>query len=141
LFGRIISGIVADKVGKYNTFITVCYITGIVVLALWIPATSNTLIIVFAVLFGFFSGAYISLIAALIVQVSPLPEIGVRTGLVFLLASVAGLTAGPICGRILTLPHGEHGLKIFSGVLCILGSTFVLLARIKFAGFKLSTVF
>lgn len=119
----------------------VCYITGIVVLTLWLPATSNDAIISFAALFGFFSGAYVSLIAALIVQVSPLSEIGIRTGLMFLLASIGGLTTGPIAGQILASTHSWDRLKIFSGVLCLAGTTFVLAARIKYAGVKLTTIF
>ncbi|KAL2862529.1 MCT family MFS transporter [Aspergillus lucknowensis] len=140
LFGRLLSGFAGDKIGRYNAFIIVCYITGIMVLALWIPASSDQAIIAFAVLFGFFSGAYISLIAALIVQISPLREIGIRTGLVFLLASIGGLTTGPMAGRILDA-SGWDGVKIFAGVLCLAGTTFVLAARIKLAGPGLTTVF
>ncbi|KAL4781315.1 major facilitator superfamily domain-containing protein [Aspergillus varians] len=140
VFGRLLSGFAGDKIGRYNAFIIVCYLTGIMVLALWIPANSDQAIIAFAVLFGFFSGAYISLIAALIVQISPLREIGIRTGLVFLLASIGGLTTGPMAGRILG-ESGWNGVKIFSGVLCLAGTTFVLAARIKLAGPGLKTVF
>lgn len=109
-------------------------------LALWIPANSDQAIVTFAVLFGFFSGAYVSLIAALIVQISPLREIGIRTGLVFLLASIGGLTTGPMAGRILEA-SGWTGVKVFSGVLCLAGSSFVLVARVKMAGSGLWTVF
>lgn len=109
-------------------------------LALWIPASSKQAIIAFSVLFGFFSGAYVSLIAALIVQISPLREIGIRTGLVFLLASIGGLTTGPMAGRVLG-ESGWTGVKVFSGVLCLAGTTFILAARIKLAGPGLTTVF
>ncbi|OJJ53835.1 hypothetical protein ASPSYDRAFT_1163183 [Aspergillus sydowii CBS 593.65] len=140
LVGRLISGFAGDKIGRYNTFIIVCYLTGIMTLALWIPANSDQAIITFAVLFGFFSGAYVSLIAALIVQISPLREIGIRTGLVFLLASIGGLTTGPMAGRILEA-SGWTGVKVFSGVLCLAGSSFVFVARVKMAGSGLWTVF
>ncbi|KAL4964141.1 major facilitator superfamily domain-containing protein [Aspergillus stella-maris] len=100
LLGRFLSGLTADKIGRYNTFILVCYITSILLLSLWIPASTSSAITSFTVLFGFFSNAYIFLIAALIVQISPMQEIGMRTALVFLLASVGGLTTGLMAGRI-----------------------------------------
>lgn len=95
------SGIASDKIGKYNSFILSCYATGIFTLALWIPAKGNGATIAFAALFGFASGAYVSLIAALVAQVSPPREIGFRTGLVFLISALPGLTADPIAGAII----------------------------------------
>ncbi|BAE60346.1 unnamed protein product [Aspergillus oryzae RIB40] len=57
LFGRLGAGVFADKMGSYNIFVVVTYIAGILVLALWIPASNNAGTIVFAVLFGFATGA------------------------------------------------------------------------------------
>jgi MFS family permease len=110
-------------------------------LGLWIPASSTAARIAFATLFGFFSGAYVALIAALVVQVSPPSEIGFRTGLVFLASSIGGLTTNPISGAILERPIGWLGPKIFAGVFCIAGTTFVLAARIHKTGWKLRAVF
>ncbi|UKZ52798.1 hypothetical protein TrVGV298_006585 [Trichoderma virens] len=141
LFGRIFSGYAGDKWGRYNVFIGVCYMAGIFVLGLWIPASTTAARIAFATLFGFFSGAYVALIAALVVQVSPPTEIGFRTGLVFLASSIGGLTTNPISGAILEKPIGWLGPKIFAGVFCIAGTTFVLAARIHKTGWKLRTVF
>lgn len=141
LAGRLLSGFTADKIGRFNAFIIVSYISAILILALWLPANSAGAIIAFTVPFGFFSGAYISLIAALIVQISPLSEIGVRTGYVYFLASIGGLITGPIAGRILVSSSGWVGVKVMSGVLCLAGTTFVLAARINVVGWKLTTIF
>ena len=139
--GRLLSGFTADRIGRFNAFIIVSYISAILVLAVWLPASSAGAIIAFAVTFGFFSGAYISLIAALIVQISPLSEIGLRTGYVYFLASIGGLITGPIAGRITTSPSGWDGIKVMSGVLCLAGATFVLAARVKVAGWNLVAIF
>lgn len=95
----------------------------------------------FTVPFGFFSGAYISLIAALIVQISPLSEIGIRTGYVYFSASIGGLITGPIAGRILASSSGWVGVKAMSGALCLAGATCVVAARIKVIGWKLTAIF
>lgn len=141
LFGRAGSGFVADKMGRYNIFIIVCYLTGIWILALWIPAATTGARIAFAALFGFFSGAYVALIPALVVQISPFTEIGFRTGLVFFACSFGGLTTNPISGAILEQNSGWLGAKIFAGVFCLVGTCFVLVARMHHTGMHFRSVF
>ncbi|RDW66467.1 hypothetical protein BP6252_10102 [Coleophoma cylindrospora] len=142
LFGRIFSGIISDKIGRYNVFVIVCTCTGALVLALWIPVSNNAGTIMFAILFGFFSGAYVSLGPALVAQISPPREIGFRTGLLFLFASVPGLTNGPIAGAILASENGVYtGMKIFSGIMILTGTSCVLVARIYQTGWKLMAKF
>ncbi|KAB8270469.1 major facilitator superfamily domain-containing protein [Aspergillus minisclerotigenes] len=142
LFGRLGAGVFADKIGSYNIFVVVTYIAGILVLALWIPASNNAGTIVFAVLFGFATGAYVALAPGLVVKLSPFAEIGYRTGLLFLFASISGLTTNPIAGAILQHSDGSYtGMKIFSGVLLIVGSTLVLGVRLRQTGLKLNAIF
>lgn len=141
LFGRLGAGIIADRVGRYNIFVVVCYCTGLFTLALWIPSTSNAALIAFAVIFGFFSGAYVSLITPLVMAISPMPELGFRTGIVLLACAIAGLTASPINGALVEGPSGFLALKVWSGVFCVVGTTFVLVARIRRVGWKLTTIF
>ncbi|KAF4207238.1 hypothetical protein CNMCM8927_003512 [Aspergillus lentulus] len=119
LLGRLSAGVCSDRVGAYNIFVCVVFLAGVVVLGLWIPAAGNAAIIVFAVVFGFTTGAYVSLAPALVVDISPLEEIGYRTGLMFLFASVGGLTTSPIGGAILQRDGGSYtGMKVFSGGCC-----------------------
>ncbi|KJR84280.1 monocarboxylate transporter [Sporothrix schenckii 1099-18] len=141
LFGRLLAGWVSDRIGKYNTFIIACYAAGVVVLALWIPGTNRSAQIGFAAIFGFFSGAYIALIGSLVAQVSAPKEIGYRTGLVFLIAAIPSLTTSPIAGAILSVNNSWLGVKIFSGVLLLLGSSVTLAARVIYTGFKPTAVF
>ncbi|EWY79893.1 hypothetical protein FOYG_16958 [Fusarium oxysporum NRRL 32931] len=137
LFGRLSAGSLADRFGKYNMFIASCCLSGIWVLGLWIPIDNDQSLIAFAILFGFCSGAYVSLISPLIAQISPMSEIGLRTGLAFFLASIGGLTTSPISGAILDGASGWTGVKTFSGVLCMAGTGFVFAARIHRTGWKL----
>ena len=110
-------------------------LSAILVLALWIPATGNAAIIAFAALFGFTSGAYVSLAGAMVVKISPFPEIGYRTGLLFLFASIGGLTTNPIAGAILSRDHASYtGMKVFSGAFIVAGSLLVLAARLCHTG-------
>jgi MFS transporter, MCT family, aspergillic acid transporter len=136
------AGIGSDKIGAYNILVSACILAGILVLALWIPATGNAAIIVFSTLFGFASGAYVSLAASLVVQISPFPEIGYRTGLLFLFSSFGGLTTNPIAGAILSRDHGSYtGMKVFAGVFILAGSLFILTARFYNTGLVLRAKF
>ncbi|OPB37938.1 Monocarboxylate transporter [Trichoderma guizhouense] len=141
LFGRLSAGVIGDKIGRFNVFIIVCFLSGIWVLALWLPDSSDPALIAFAVLFGFFSGAYVSLITPMVAQIAPLRELGFRSGIVQFSIAIGGLTTNPINGAILDGAGGWVGLKVFSGVFCIAGTAFVLAARIRRIGWKVAIRF
>ena len=140
LFGRTIPGYLADKIGRFNMMVIMTAFTAIIILALWIPATANAPIIVFAVLFGFGSGAFVSLAPSLIAQISDVRKIGVRTGTLFAVISVAALISNPIGGQLITRDHGGYlQLQIYTGVMCLGGAIILVLARVKVGGFGLTT--
>jgi len=99
-----------DKIGRYNMLVLVCYLSGIWILALWLPATSEATLVAFAILFGFSSGAYVSLVTPLAMQISPMSELGCRTGIVLLVTAIGELTTNPINGAKLESASGLVGL-------------------------------
>lgn len=135
--GRIIPGFLADKAGRYNVTIVVAIVTSILCLALWIPSDGEGAIIAFAVLYGLFSGSFISLAPSLIAQISDVAEIGIRQGTCFALQSFGALTGSPIAGAITAAQNGSYlGLQLFCG-LCLLASMVAyLLARTTLVGVK-----
>ncbi|ATY67346.1 MFS transporter, putative [Cordyceps militaris CM01] len=140
LIGRLSSGILADRFGRFNAFIASCYVAGLLVVAMWIPGTDDATTIAFAALFGLFSGAYIALLVALIAQVSPIREIGYRNGVACLAQSVGGLLATPIAGAIIDKPGGLVGIKVYAGVFLLAGTTSVMMARLVLTKFKVKAV-
>ncbi|KAH8906661.1 MFS general substrate transporter [Coniochaeta sp. PMI_546] len=95
LFGRLLSGLLADKMGKYN-----------------------------------------------VLSISPLPEIGYRTGLVFLICSVSGLITNPIAGQILENTSGHwNGLKAFAGSMLLGGTAILVACRLSFTGMHIKKIF
>ncbi|KAI1640746.1 major facilitator superfamily domain-containing protein [Biscogniauxia mediterranea] len=141
LVGRLSSGILSDKAGKYNVFACACSTAGTLVLAMWIPAANDAVTVAFSVLFGVFSGAYISLLAPLVAQISPPEEFGYRNGLTFLVSSIGGLTTSPIAGAILGGSGGWTGLKVFAGVMLLVGTVITFLARLEKTGLKWRAIF
>ncbi|KAL4940485.1 hypothetical protein BDV06DRAFT_213459 [Aspergillus oleicola] len=132
LFGRILPGWIGDKVGRYNTQIATCLFSGVIALALWIPAKQSALLFVFAALYGFGSGAFVSLLPAIIAQISDVREIGFRVGMEFAVMSVAALVSNPIGGALIDHDHGGfRDLQIFCGVVLLVGSGGFVLARLS----------
>ncbi|KUI56393.1 Riboflavin transporter MCH5 [Cytospora mali] len=139
IFGRIIPGIIADKVGRYNVIIFITGLSAVITLAVWIPASDSTAaIIVFAILFGFASGGYISLTPTLIAQISDIRQIGVRNGTAFAVQSFGALTGSPIAGAIVARQGGSYlGLQLFCGLCMAMGFVVFIIARFVQVGFKL----
>lgn len=113
----------------------------IIVLALWLPSRGNAPIIIFAALYGFSSGAFVSIVPALIAQISDIRQIGVRSGTNFCIISLAGLLGSPIAGALVTRDQGKYlYLQIFCGVTMFGGASLFVVARALQVGWKLKKI-
>lgn len=142
IFGRILPGIAADRLGRFNVMILITTLSTIVTLAVWIPASSSSAaIIVFTAIFGFASGGFVSLMTPLIAQISDIRQIGVRTGTAMAVMSFGALTGSPIAGAIVEAQGGSYlGLQLFCGC-CMLASVVAYCAArwAQVKSFKLGT--
>ena len=138
MFGRTLPGFAADKLGRFNMMIVTSFLSTILVLGLWLPARGNVPFILFAAFFGFSSGAFVSLAPALIAQISDIRQIGVRTGSMFMVISVAALVGNPIGGALIAAEKGDYThLQIFCGVMMFAGSCVFVAARASLKGLKI----
>lgn len=130
LFGRIIPGILADKLGPLNMLFCAGISTGILI-ECWPQTTTNATIIVFALLYGFCSGAIISLMSVCLARVPKDPRnIGTYMGMGMFVISFAALIGPPINGALVSGHHGTFNqASIFSGVFVLVGGFCVLLAK------------
>lgn len=139
IFGRL-SGYVGDKVGRFNWMIVISFMSGILVFALWLPGTGRIPTIIFAGLYGFSTGAFVSLAPALIAHISDIREIGLRNGALFMVVSFGALTGNPIGGALLSRYDGGFlGLQIFAGTVIMSGAIMFLVARFQVGGTSLTT--
>ena len=143
VFGRILPGFIGDRFGRFNVMVVLISFTFIIVLALWIPANSNATLIVFAALYGFGTGAIVSLPPALIAQISDIRKLGSRVGTVFFILSFAALTGSPVGGSLVSYDEktgkleGILKMQIFTGVVMGVGAFSYVGARISLAGLDL----
>ena len=85
-------------------------------------ATSDAALIVVAIVFGFFSGAYVSLMSPSLISLAKgHHEIGIRIGMGFLVTSFAALTGTPITGALLA-KYGYVAPVVFAGVAVLAGA-------------------
>lgn len=141
--GRVLPGVFADRLGRFNVMATTAVICGICTLALWYSAGSNeTAIISYSVLFGFWSGAAIGLTPVCISQVCRTEDYGKRNGTTFTLVSFGTLTAIPIAGAIQESNEGAYwGLIIFGGILYLTSAFAFMAARGVAGGWGLTVKF
>jgi MFS family permease len=75
--GRWLPGILADKIGRFNTLILTNGLCLIAVLGVWMPAKGNLIaLVIFSVVFGFASGSNISLVPVCVGELCPLENYG-----------------------------------------------------------------
>ncbi|KAK9781096.1 putative Riboflavin transporter MCH5 [Seiridium cardinale] len=137
ILGRTVPNALADKVGHYNVMITMSTFTVILILAVWLPTSGGSASIAFAVFFGISSGSGVSLVPVLCAAVSPIEEIGTRSGTIFMFAAFAALSGSPIGGAIIAQSHGDFKYtKLFAGLACAIGAVLFVAARFAHGGWK-----
>ncbi|PWY80757.1 MFS general substrate transporter [Aspergillus sclerotioniger CBS 115572] len=135
VFGQFLPGLMADKWGRFNVMVFVCLMCAIFTLILWLcadlEAPSNLgMIISYAVLFGFWGGAAISLAPVCISQVCEIQDYGKRVGTTWTLVSFGTLIGIPIAGAIQQHDHGEYsGLIVPGGVMYAVTTVAFVVAR------------
>lgn len=130
--GRVVPNYLADRFfGALNIEIPFIFCSGVLLLA-WIAVQSVAGFYVWVAVYGFVAGGSQSLFQAACSSFSNDPDkIGVRIGMVCTVASFACLSGPPIAGRLLEAMNGQYlAAQIFGGTVMVLGSMFLLAARI-----------
>ncbi|KAK5156807.1 hypothetical protein LTR04_005574 [Oleoguttula sp. CCFEE 6159] len=112
-------------------------ISGILSLCL-IPIKTVGPLIVFCILYGFFSGSFVSLPPTIFVHLSPnRGHIGTRMGMGFAIISIGLLIGTPICGQVLA-HAGFTYVWVFGGAMTVVGGSFIGAARVFQGGWALT---
>ena len=89
IFGRWIAGYFADRVGRLNMLILTVFGCLVSLLCLWLPAADHkAVLIVFAVVFGFFSGSNVSLAPVCVGQFCKIGAYGRYYSTAYILVSI-----------------------------------------------------
>ncbi|KXS19153.1 MFS general substrate transporter [Gonapodya prolifera JEL478] len=139
--GRIVLGLTADQLGHLNAF-TVCELVApIAALVIWPFCKSMASLCVFAAVFGFFSGGFISLMPTVIASVFGTEGLGSRMGMQFTSSLVGAIAGGPIAGALIDMyttvdPVSRTSSVNFTPMIMFTGAT-MLAGALLIAGMRM----
>ncbi|CAA7266083.1 unnamed protein product [Cyclocybe aegerita] len=87
VLGRIAPAYLSDSIGRYNLLTPAAFLSGLACLTLWLNAHTLATLMAFSAVYGFFSGAFISLVNPCVVQISEIGQIGARIGMLYSIIS------------------------------------------------------
>lgn len=114
-FGRILPGLLADRFGALEMIVIFTVASAIFA---YIGVVINSLggLTVFAIFYGFVSGAVVSLPSAVVAAIAPMGLVGTWMGMAFCFAAIGILIGSPIAGTIINVPQNHFaGGFVFSG--------------------------
>lgn len=101
VFGRVIPNYLADKVGSVNMCLACAGMSSILLYG-WVGIDDLGGLVVFALLYGMFSGGIVSVVPSALIALSPdMSRVGTRMGMNFMLTGFSILVGTPIAGAIL----------------------------------------
>ncbi|TXT03808.1 hypothetical protein VHUM_04372 [Vanrija humicola] len=133
---RPVVGILADTFGVWTVFGTISFATSACMFAFWVVSPMPTAaVIVGFFAYGFGSGGWITLVAAVVANISPAHEIGLRVGLIWSICGPMVLIGPVVCGVLIQADHGKFGYAgIFCGVTFFIGSVIEVAPRLLQCG-------
>ncbi|KAK9590933.1 hypothetical protein V6Z92_004016 [Aspergillus fumigatus] len=129
--GRIFPNFVADHTGPLNMLTPAVTVTAVLAFA-WIGVHNVPGIIVLSVLYGLFSGGFVSLPPVVMVTLTKdIRDLGTRLGMIFATTSIGLLIGTPIGGAILSNTHNYLGVQLFTA--CCIITAAAIFAALRFS--------
>lgn len=154
--GKIALGWVADRYGRLNTLFVCTLISALITLGLWLPSTftsvteshSKALFIAFAITYGVFAGAYVSLFPTALVEIFGVQNFASVNGFLYMVRGFGTLSGTPLAGALIksrrsmsqNLLHAASAYErtaILIGALLAAATLAVLWVRLEAAGPRL----
>ncbi|KIJ60310.1 hypothetical protein HYDPIDRAFT_99022 [Hydnomerulius pinastri MD-312] len=130
VIGRIAPAWLSDKIGRFNLLCPSAFLAGLSCLVLWMFGRNLAAMAIFATIYGFLSGAFVSVVTPCVAQISEIGEIGTRIGALYTFISIPSLFGGPIAGALLQQQGSFTASIALAGSTMILGSVFLLASKL-----------
>ncbi|KAJ6531021.1 MFS general substrate transporter [Mycena capillaripes] len=112
--GRIMTGLLADRIGSMSVMIPGTLLAAIVTYA-WPFAGSMPSLIVVAILYGFASGIFVSVQVVPLIHMGDMSDVGRRTGTLFTILSISAIAGPPISGAIASATGNYKAVGYYAG--------------------------
>jgi len=126
--GRIMAGLMADKVGTINFIAPTTLLAGALSFA-WPFAKTEHALIVIAVLYGFTCGAFVSGLLLPVFELGDVADAGRRTGMIMTVGAAGALCGIPISGAINKATGGFEAVGYYAGSITVVSVIFMLITR------------
>ncbi|ORY75340.1 major facilitator superfamily domain-containing protein [Leucosporidium creatinivorum] len=135
LLGRIIPGMISDRLGPMNTWTMANFLGAIVIFAAWIPSHNELGILWTAALYGITSGAWVSVLPGCVPRLAGPENVASSFGLLYFMSWPGGL-AGAALGGLFIHPNAENAqvgyqrAGILWGCLLLASTCLVIVSRL-----------
>ena len=120
--GRILAGVVSDRMGRTQTMFLV-YMAQAIVMFFFSDFTTIPLLILGSILVGAFYGANLSLFPSTTADYYGTKNLGVNYGLVFTSWGVGGAFGGFVAGKIFDTTQSYHMAFMVALIICLIAAT------------------
>ncbi len=123
IFGRLVLGPVADRVGRIRTY-RLCFLVMGLSFAIWLGAPSYPWLVLFAIVMGAGYGGFVALSPAVVAEVFGVTGLGRLIGVLFTGAGLGALVGPPLAGQVID----AHGYRwaIAASMVVALGASLAL---------------
>ncbi|KAF9532831.1 MFS general substrate transporter [Crepidotus variabilis] len=133
LAGRFMGGVACDRLGAMNTMIPTTIASAAITYG-WPYARTKGSLIAVTVLYGYFSGIYISLTTLPLMAMGETADVGRRIGMFFSIMAVGSLAGPPISGAISSGPGGFAAVGFYAGSCMLVGVGLITVSRYLILG-------
>ncbi|KAK7693789.1 hypothetical protein QCA50_003361 [Cerrena zonata] len=127
-FGRLGGGILADRLGHLNVMAPSTFVAAILTYA-WPFAKSKGGYVAIAILYGISSGVYVSLLAAPIMAMSDMDNVGLRVGMSMSILAFGALAGPPISGAINQSTGNFKSVGYYAGSVVLVAVVLLFITR------------
>ncbi|KAJ7437974.1 major facilitator superfamily domain-containing protein [Mycena galericulata] len=127
--GRIVTGLLADRIGCMSVMIPGTFVAAIVTFA-WPFAKTLPSLIAVSIIYGFASGVFVCLQAVPLIHMGNMSDVGRRSGTLFSILSISALAGPPISGAIASATGDYKAVGYYGG--CSMMAAIVILWYVRY---------
>ncbi|KAJ1674488.1 hypothetical protein EV182_003178, partial [Spiromyces aspiralis] len=130
--GRVLTGFIADRLGKINMLVCCTTIAALSIFVLWLPFHASGTMIAMTIIYGLFCGGFISLLPVVIAELFGVARISNVIGLLYIANFCGSLIGPPSMGAILdNIGHDTNFVPIivFAGSFMAAAAAFQVILR------------